>query len=91
MSFALARQKGSVTRWDDFRSQRNKRQKRGNILSKNLSSKPKFGVWIRTLAELTSKLFLAGVFEQISYIRIHNSFITINIKGLPKKNHPGFP
>ncbi|MEE3253848.1 MAG: FtsQ-type POTRA domain-containing protein [Nitrospinota bacterium] len=61
MSFALARQKGSVTRWDDFRSQRNKRKKRGSILSKNLSSKPKIGVWVRTLAELTSKLFLAGV------------------------------
>jgi len=61
MSFALARQKGSATRWDDFRSQRNKRKKRGSILSKNLSSKPKIGVWIRILAELTSKLFLAGV------------------------------
>jgi len=61
MSFALARQKGSVTRWDDFRSQRNKRKKRGSILSKNLSSKPKIGIWIRILAELTSKLFLAGV------------------------------
>ena len=61
MSFALARQKGSVTRWDDFRSQRNKRKKRGSILSKNLSSKPKIGIWVRILAELTSKLFLAGV------------------------------
>ena len=61
MSFALARQKGSATRWDDFRSQRNKRKKRGSILSKNLSSKPKIGVWVRILAELTSKLFLAGV------------------------------
>ena len=61
MSFALARQKGSATRWDDFRTQRNKRKKRGSILSKNLSSKPKIGVWVRILAELTSKLFLAGV------------------------------
>ncbi|MDC0207450.1 FtsQ-type POTRA domain-containing protein [Nitrospinae bacterium] len=68
MSFALARQKGSVTRWDDFRSQRNKRQKRGNILSKNLSSKPRFGVWIRTLAELTSKLFLAGVVGYLFFV-----------------------
>ena len=61
MSFALARQKGSATRWDDFRTQRNKRKKRGSILSKNLSRKPKIGAWVRILAELTSKLFLAGV------------------------------
>ena len=68
MSFALARQKGSATRWDDFRTQRNKRKKRGSILSKNLSSKPKIGVWVRILAELTSKLFLAGVVGYLLFV-----------------------
>tara|TARA_B100000686_G_C16649591_1_gene894788 strand:+ start:269 stop:1174 length:906 start_codon:yes stop_codon:yes gene_type:complete len=68
MSFALARQKGSVTRWDYFRSQRNKRQKRGNILSKNLSSKPNFSIWVRIIAELTSKLFFAGVVGYLLFV-----------------------
>jgi len=61
MSFAIARQKRPVTRWNDFRSQRNKRKKRSSILSKNFSSKPKFGFLLRTLAELISRLFLVGV------------------------------
>ncbi|MBC8283456.1 MAG: FtsQ-type POTRA domain-containing protein [Nitrospinae bacterium] len=61
MSFALAKQKGPAARWDDFRSERYKKQKRGSSLNKKIPGKPKFGVWVRTLAELTSKLFLAGV------------------------------
>jgi hypothetical protein len=61
MSFALAKQKGPATAWNDLRSERNKRRKRGNNLNKRIPSKPKFGTWVRTLAELISKLFLAGV------------------------------
>ena len=61
MSFALAKQKGPATAWNVLRSERNKRSKRGNNLNKGIPSKPKLGTWVRTLAELTSKLFLAGV------------------------------
>jgi cell division protein FtsQ len=61
MSFALAKQKGPATAWNDLRSERKKRRKRGNNLNKGFASKPKLGTWVRTLAELTSKLFLAGV------------------------------
>jgi cell division septal protein FtsQ len=61
MSFALTRQKGPAATWDDFRSERNKKRKRGSNLNKKIPNKPKMGTWVRTLAELTSKLFLAGV------------------------------
>ena len=61
MSFALAKQKGPATAWNNLRSERNKRRKRGNNLNKRIPSKPKLGTWISTLAELTSKLFLTGV------------------------------
>lgn len=61
MSFALARQKGPAAAWNDLRSERSKKRKRGSSLNKRVSSKPKWGTWIRALAELTSKLFLAGV------------------------------
>ena len=61
MSFALARQKGPAAAWDDLRSERSKKRKRGSNLNKRVSNKPKLGTWVRTLAELTSKLFLAGV------------------------------
>ncbi|MFT4578586.1 MAG: cell division septal protein FtsQ [Nitrospinales bacterium] len=61
MSFALARQKGPATTWDDFRSERSKKRKRGSSLNKRIPNKPELGTWVRTLAELTSKLFLAGV------------------------------
>jgi hypothetical protein len=61
MSFALTRQKGSAATWDDLRSERNKKRKRGSNLNKKVPSKPKLGTWVRTLAELTSKLFLASV------------------------------
>jgi hypothetical protein len=61
MSFALAKQKGPATAWNDLRSERNKRRKRGNNLNKRTPSKSILGTWGRTLAELTSKLFLAGV------------------------------
>jgi len=61
MSFALTRQKGPAATWDDFRSERNKKRKRGSSLNKRIPNKPKLGTWVRTLAELTSKLFLAGV------------------------------
>ena len=61
MSFTLTRQKGPAATWDDFRSERNKKRKRGSNLNKKIPNKPKMGTWVRTLAELTSKLFLAGV------------------------------
>ena len=61
MSFALARQKGLTAAWDDLRSERSKKRKRGSTLNKKVPNKPKLGTWVRTLAELTSKLFLAGV------------------------------
>jgi cell division septal protein FtsQ len=61
MSFVLARQKGLAAAWDDLRSERSKKRKRGSNLNKRVPNKPKLGIWVRTLAELTSKLFLAGV------------------------------
>jgi len=61
MSFALARQKGSATRWNEFRSERNKKEKRGSSLRKRLSDPPKLAVWIRIFVEIASKLFLVGV------------------------------
>ncbi len=61
MSFALTRQRGPAATWDDFRSERSKQRKRGSSLNKRIPNKPKLGTWVRTLAELTSKLFLAGV------------------------------
>jgi hypothetical protein len=61
MSFALAKQKGSSTAWNDLRSERNKKRKRGNNFNKGVPSKPKLGTWVRTFAELISKLFLTGV------------------------------
>ena len=61
MSFTLTRQKGPAATWDDFLSERNKKRKRGSKLNRRVPNKPKLGNWVRTLAELTSKLFLVGV------------------------------
>jgi hypothetical protein len=61
MSFALAKQKGPATAWNDLRCERKKKRKRGSNLNKGITSKPKLGTCVRTLAELISKLFLAGV------------------------------
>jgi hypothetical protein len=61
MIFALAKQKGPVTAWNDLRSERNKKRKRGNNLNKRIPNKPKLGTWVGILAELISKLFLVGV------------------------------
>jgi len=61
MSFTLTRQKGPAATWDDFLSERNKKHKRGSNLNRRVPNKPKLGNWVRTLAELTSKLFLVGV------------------------------
>ena len=61
MSFTLYRQKGPAATWDDFLSERNKKRKRGSNLNRRVPNKPKLGNWVRTLAELTSKLFLVGV------------------------------
>jgi hypothetical protein len=67
MSFALARQKGPAATWDNFRSERSKNHKRGSNLNKRIPNKPKLGTWIRIIAELTSKLFLAGVFGYLLF------------------------
>lgn len=61
MSFTLTRQKGPAATWDDFLSERNKKRKRGSNLNRRVPNKPKLGNWVRTLTELTSKLFLVGV------------------------------
>ena len=61
MSFALTKQKGPATAWDYFRPKRNKRRKRGSTLSNKSPNKSKFTTWARTITELGSKLFLAGV------------------------------
>jgi cell division septal protein FtsQ len=61
MSFALTRKKGPAATWDDFRSERNKKRKRGSNLNRKVPNKPKLDSWVRTLAEFTSKLFLVGV------------------------------
>jgi len=61
MSFALTKQKGPTNTWDSLRSERNKRRKRGSTLSNKTPNKSKFSTWTCTMAELASKLFLAGV------------------------------
>ena len=61
MSFALTKQKGPTNTWDSLRSERNKKRKRGSTLSNKTHKKSKFSTWTRTMAELVSKLFLAGV------------------------------
>ena len=61
MSFALTKQKGPAATWDYFRPKRNKRRKHGRTLSNKSPNKPKFSTWARTMTELGSKLFLAGV------------------------------
>jgi len=61
MSFALTKQKGSANTWDCLRSERKKKRKRGSTLSNKSPNKLKFNTWTRALAELASKLFLAGV------------------------------
>ena len=62
MSFALTKQKGPANTWDSLRSERNKRRKRGgSTLSNKTPNKSKFSTWTRAMAELASKLFLAGV------------------------------
>ena len=62
MSFALTKQKGPANTWESLRAERNKRRKRGgSTLSNKSPNKSKFNTWTRALAELASKLFLAGV------------------------------
>ena len=61
MSFTLTKQKGPSTTWDCLRSERNKRRKRSRTLSNKSPNKSKFSTWARTMTELGSKLFLAGV------------------------------
>jgi len=61
MSFALIKQKGPAAVWDYFRPNRNKRRRRRTTLSNKSPNKSKISTWARTMTELGSKLFLAGV------------------------------
>ncbi|MZH05067.1 MAG: FtsQ-type POTRA domain-containing protein [Nitrospinae bacterium] len=67
MSFALVKLKGPAATWDDLRSARNKKRKRGSSIRKKNPVNLKIGTWVRILAELASKLFLAGVIGYLFY------------------------
>ena len=77
MSFALTKQKGPANTWDSLRSERNKRRKRGSTLSNKTRKKSKFSTWTRTMAELASKLFLAGVIGYLLFAGYNLSLIHI--------------
>jgi cell division protein FtsQ len=69
MNFAIADQKSSSVGWEDLRSERKKKQKRGGDLNKKAPSK-KMGrdfSWAKILFELASNLFLAGVVLYLCY------------------------
>ena len=61
MSFALTKRKGPATTWNFLSFERNKRRKSGSTLRHKSPNKSKFSTWTRTMTELASKLFLAGV------------------------------
>jgi cell division protein FtsQ len=69
MNFALADQKSPSLAWQDLRSERKKKQKRGSEISKKAPSKisTRDFSWPRILFELTSKIFLAGVVFYLFY------------------------
>ncbi len=76
MDFAIVNQKSSSVAWEDLRSKRKKKQRRGGDLNKRAPSRiPGRDVsWTRMLFELTSKLFLAGVVVYLFYASY--SFLT---------------
>ena len=69
MDFAIAGQKSSSVAWEDLRSERKKKQRRGGDLNKIAPSKKSARdfSWARLLFELASKLFLAGVVIYLLY------------------------
>jgi cell division protein FtsQ len=69
MNFALADQKSPSLAWQDLRSERKKKQRRGSEISKKSPSKVsnRDFSWSRILFELTSKIFLAGVVFYLFY------------------------
>ena len=69
MNFAIAGQKSSSVAWEDLRSERKKKQRRGGDLNKKAPSKKSARdfSWARILFELASKLFLAGVVIYLLY------------------------
>ena len=69
MEFAITGQKSSSVAWEDLRSERKKKQRRGGDLNKKAPSKKSARdfSWARILFELASKLFLAGVVIYLLY------------------------
>ena len=69
MDFPIAGQKSSSVAWEDLRSERKKKQRRGGDLNKIAPSKKSARdfFWARILFELASKLFLAGVVIYLLY------------------------
>jgi cell division septal protein FtsQ len=69
MDFLIAGQKSSSVAWEDLRSERKKKQRRGGDLNKKAPSKKSARdfSWARILFELASKLFLAGVVIYLLY------------------------
>jgi len=69
MSFAIAGQKSPSVGWEDLRSERKKKHRRGGNISKKAPSKISSGdfSWARILFELASKLFLVGVVIYLFY------------------------
>ena len=69
MEFAITGQKSSSVAWEDLRSERKKKQRRGGDLNKKAPSKKSVRdfSWARILFELASKLFLAGVVIYLLY------------------------
>jgi len=69
MDFTIAGQKSSSVAWEDLRSERKKKQRRGGDLNKKAPSKKSARdfSWARILFELASKLFLAGVVIYLLY------------------------
>ena len=69
MDFESAGQKSSSVAWEDLRSERKKKQRRGGDLNKKAPSKKSARdfSWARILFELASKLFLAGVVIYLLY------------------------
>ena len=69
MDFAIVGQKSSSVAWEDLRSERKKKQRRGGDLNKKAPSKKSARdfSWARILFELASKLFLAGVVIYLCY------------------------
>ena len=68
MNFVIADQKSPSTAWDELRSERQKKQKRGTDLSKKppLKNSSRDFPWSRFLFEMASKVFLAGVVIYLS-------------------------